>query len=318
MFALDISENRIRIVELLKKKGLFVLNALGEKEFSSRRILPRAIKDLSRETKPFGVISQEVAIAIPEEESFIKIVQLPKKESGEFEDILKEEINKLLPYGVEDVYWDWKIAGGDESVVDCVVVASPKTVVDAYAEILRETGFELALIETQANALLWGAINPLKNFKKIQPTLVLNIDAEKMNVVIFANGMIRFTNSVPMEITRDERDQVVNAARKNAQKPAKDWLLTEKNLLSLVSKLREYINYYEAHLVDLGKKDEDSIKDVIICGDWADFPELIHFLKERLRMRIKGPDNFIPVHPGYTTALGLAFRALYEEITNYA
>lgn len=313
MFALDISENHIRIVEILKKRGKFVLNALGEKEFSSKESLPGAIKELSRETKPFGVISRDVAIAIPEEESFIKIIQLPKKEDGECKDLLREEINKLLPYGVEDVYWDWKITGGDERSIDCIVVASPKTVVDGYAEILRKTGFELALIETQANALLWGAINPLKNFKKICPTLVLNIDATKMNVVIFANGMIRFTNSITMEITRDESDWAVKSARKNTQKPAKDWLLTEKNLISLVSRLREYMDYYQAHLIDSSKKDEDVIKDVIICGAWADFPELINFLKERLEMRVKGPDNFIPVHPGYTTALGLAFRALYEE-----
>lgn len=317
MFALDISENRIRIIELLKTRGRFTLNALGEKEFSSKEALPDAIKELSRETKPSSVISREAAIAIPEEESFIKIIQLPKNENGDPRDLLKKEISKLLPYGAEDIYWDWKVTGGDENHIDCIVAASPKTVIDAYAEMIHKTGFELALIETQANALLWGAINPLKNFKIIQPTLVLNLDTVKINIVIFANGMIRFTNSAKMETGEGghiyENIPLDKTARKNVQEFTKDWLLTEKNLLSLVSKLREYIDYYEAHLVDSIKKEEDLIKDIIVCGAWADFPELINFLKEKLQMNVKGPDNIIPVHPEYTTALGLALRALYEE-----
>lgn len=313
MFALDMSENRIRIVELLKKRGSFVINALGEKEYVSKEALPNVIKELSQETKPSRVISREVAITIPEEESFIKIIQLPKKEGGETRELLREEINKLLPYGVEDVYWDWKVTGGEESHVNCIVVASPKTVVDGYVETIHKTGFGLALIETQANVLLWGAVNPLKNFKTIQPTLVINLDTEKMNVVIFANGTIRFTNSVKMEIARDGSEPAAKILRRDAQKFAKEWLFTEKNLLFLVSKLREYIDYYEAHLIDMAKKDEDSIKNVIVCGAWADFPELISFIKEKLEMHVQGPDTLVPIHPGYTTALGLALRALYEE-----
>lgn len=304
MFALDISGNRIRIVELLKKRGEFLLNGIGEKEFSSQETLPQCIKELARTTKPYPVLSHQVAVAIPEEESFVKIFGAAKKDPRPLYQTVKEKITTVLPYTEEEVYWDWKVAGGGEEIgtVDIIVAASPKIVVDEYIQIIKRSGFEPGLIETEANALAWGVLG-FSGKESGKPLLILGLGLTKITAVIIANGIIYFTTSIQFE-------EIINQPM---EKKGKRAIVTEESLRSLALKIKEYIAYYQAHITLRGDDKSNSIEKIIICGDWADSPEIFGLLRETLLLPIEKPNLIIKINPAYTTALGLAIRGIYEE-----
>lgn len=318
MFALDLSENYIRVLELLKKRDKFLLNGLGEHEYTAKEEVPKLLRELARVTRPHPLLSKEVAFSIPEEESFTKIVQAPQKEPHELKLFLQEEVSKILPYDPNDIYWDWKIitplVPGNEHL-DVMVVAAAKSVIDSYIQLIKEAGFEPAVVESEPNALLWGVRNPFKAYDPKESFLVVNIGSTKTTIIIFAKGAIRFTTSLKLALSADKKtpDYLAVNWNKWIADNKQNIILTEKNLVSLSSKLNEYIEYYRDHLVHPDEKGENSLSSVIISGAWANFPELLDFLSKKLHVPVKRAENIIPLHPAYTTALGLAFRGLYEE-----
>lgn len=317
MFALDVSENRIRILEVLKKGKRLSVNAFGEKEFEKKEELPLLLQALARATRPHGIISREVGLAIPEEESFTKIVQLPQKEPEELKALLSEEVEKILPYGQKDVYWDWKVIGNaltEDAHLDIIFVASPKSVVDFYSSAIQKAGFEPALIETEPNALLWGALNPFRPHDLIPPTLVVDIGVSKVTIVIFSKGAIRFTSSIKLDMSSaTPPDYLAMEWNDWVNTRKEEWSAMQKTLQELAKKLAEYIDYYEEHLVHSHEKNNQSLEDIIVCGAWANFPELLDYLAKKMKKRVRGPEKMFSLHPAYTTALGIALRGIYEE-----
>lgn len=317
MFALDVSENRIRILEVVKKGKHLSVNGFGEKEFAAKEELPDLLRELAKVTRPHEIISHEVGLAVPEEESFTKIVQLPQKEPEELKALLSEEVEKILPYGQKDVYWDWKVIGNalsEESHLDIIFVASPKSVVDFYSGAIQKAGFDPALIETEPNALLWGALNPFRPHDVIPPTLVVDIGMSKVTIVIFSKGAIRFTSSIQMNISSaTPPDYLAMEWNEWVQTRKEEWASMQKALQELAKRLTEYIDYYEEHLVHPHEKDGQALDDIIICGAWANFPELLDYIAKKMKKRVRGPEKMFSLHPAYTTALGIAFRGIYEE-----
>ncbi len=297
MFALNISEKYIRAIELVKEKGAIFIRAMGEKEYEGKQSLPGQIKDLLKNTKPHPIQSSQVAIAIPEEETFIKVIRFPKKEGVSLEKQIQEELGKILPYSPNEVYWDWRLAEEDyrnKSFCDAVIVAATKKIIDSYIDLLTQAGLEPILIETEANALIWGSLNPFNEKKTITPTLIVDFESEKTTIVIFANGAIRFTTS-SKGYSSDQKH-----------------FLSERDLKEISNKLRECINYYNDQFSSQ-ERAANSIKEVIVRGEWATFQEMTSFLEKELALPIKGPANLIPIKPSYAATLGLAFRGLSQK-----
>ncbi len=284
-------------MELVKGKGVISIRAMGEKEYEGKQNLPGQIKDLLKDTKPYPIQSLEVVIAIPEEETFIKVFRFSKKEGISLEKQIQEELGKILPYSPNEVYWDWRLAEEDyrnKSFRDAVIVAATKKIIDSYIDILTQAGLEPILIETEANALIWGSLNPFNEKKDIVPTLIVDFESEKTTIVIFANGAIRFTTSIKGDCSDQKH------------------FLSEPNLKAISDKLREYIDYYNEQFPS-PQRAVNSIKEVIARGEWATFQEMTLFLEKELALPVKGPAKFIPIRPSYAATLGLAFRGLAEK-----
>lgn len=298
MFALDLSENHIRVLELKKEGNKFLLHGLGEQEFHSKESLPQLIKELTLKTKPNPISSHDLALAVPEEETFIKVVRLPKVKHEDLRLELYKEIGKILPYSPEEVYWDWEIVKQDYKTIthyDVIFVASAKKIVDSYIELIQQAGFQPSLIETEANALLWGVINPFENHKKMPPTLILDFGITKTILVIFAKGAIRFTTSL----------KIAQTSQKN--------FLTKENLERIAREVKQYLTYYHEQLLHQHEKEDSIIKNMVLTGQWAAFDQLFSFFEKMLAISVHRPTKIIPIKPQYTTALGLALRGMFEE-----
>lgn len=316
MFALDISEQHIRVLELLKKKQLFSLQGLGQKEFTKQEEIPALLKELVAHTKPLPIVSRDIALVIPEEESFIKIVKVSRKEGNNLNAFLNEEIDKLLPYEKKEVYWDYQMGqtAPESGMIDITLIACPKPIVDSYIALVKKAGFTPSLIETEANALLWGIRDPFSPFAANEPTLAVNIGKKKTTVVIWAQGAIRFTSSVKLGMAENQiPDYLAMDWPQWIQQHKQEWAVTEKNLLMLTLKLREYIQYYNGHLAESGPKNTRELTKVVISGAWANIPELLTFLSKKLGIPAKKPEPVALVDPAYTIALGLALRGFSEE-----
>ena len=208
MFALDISEHHIRILELIKKKGSFFLYGMAEGNFGELDEIPSLLKELVAKAKPNPIQTREVALVIPEEETFTHVATITKDEAQTSQAKLLEKISGVLPYAPEEIYWDWRIIEENKKAddhVDAVFVAATKKIVDTYIDLVVKAGFQPLVIETEPNALVWGALNPLYAPAVDEPIILASFNPPKATLIIFANGAIRFTTSVKIIAEEGEK-----------------------------------------------------------------------------------------------------------------
>lgn len=313
MFALDLTKPYLRVLELKRKDRRALLQGLAEEKIEKIEALPELLVKLMKAAKPKPITSRHVAIALPEEETFIKTVQVEKNDKDSLKAELLERVSKDLPFSPEEIYWDWHLVGAGESSnhYDITFVAAEKKIVDNYIALIEQTGCHVAMIETEANALLWGAINPSTISSTTEPTLIVDLGLEKTTVVFFAYGAIRFSTSTE---TRLSHRATVAAEKTGDRKP----LLTQKNLNYIVKQVNDYIEYYSENLAEKhGEGGVQNIKRIVVTGQWATFPELLSFIEKKLNIPVYEQAKMLPIKPTYVTALGLALRGLYEENNAY-
>lgn len=302
MFALDISEEKqIRILEVIKKRKQLFVQGMAEGELFDINELPQVLQKLVGEATPNPIKRRELAFAIPEEKTFIKVIELPKRKPETLQTLLLEKISSFLPYAPEEIYWDWSIVDTKEALDhdDAIFVAAEKKTVDTYLDLITSAGFETMLIETEANALLWGALNPLDIGANIEPTMLVDFGTVKITIVIFAKGAIRFTTSI---MPTNQSSAVGNSP--SNKKNTDD---------ELANQIKAHIDYYQEHLVHPHDSKSTSISKIILTGAWADIKKSVSFFEKKLKLPVREQPKIFPLKPSYITALGLALRGIYEE-----
>jgi len=302
MFALDISdEKKIRILEITKKRKRIFVQGMGEEQVSDIHEIPPVLQKLVNETTPNPIKSRKLAFAIPEEKTFIKVIELPKGKLETLQILLLEKISNFLPYAPEEIYWDWSIVDKKETLdhYDAIFVAAEKKNVDTYLELITSAGFEPMLIETEANALLWGALNPLDINANIEPTMLVDFGTVKITIVIFAKGAIRFATSImPAKQSTFAHD---------------DSASMQNHTDELANQIKAYIDYYHEHLVHPHDSKPTIISKLILTGAWTDIEKTVSFFEKKLKLPVREQPKIFPLKPTYITALGLALRGIYEE-----
>ena len=111
MFAIDISKNTIRLLKLEKQDNAFTINGAIETKFDEIKalkdinIISSSIKNGMANAKPNPIEDKEVGFSIPEEESFIKILNI---DNSMPKDKIPSLIEKEIPYSLDEIYWDYK------------------------------------------------------------------------------------------------------------------------------------------------------------------------------------------------------------------
>ncbi|MDP3900159.1 MAG: type IV pilus assembly protein PilM [bacterium] len=212
-FGLDISDRSFKIVQLNKKRHNIVLQAIGKWRVPSGAIEDGIIKDQKTVigiinkliNKPmYGKISSKNVIAsLPETKTFINLIDIDASE-GEFRNVLERKIEKNIPYTLDEVNYDWQVVEKNKKIKKVLVGIVEKKVANQYYNILNEAGLTPIALEIEAVAISRSLL-PI-SAKKILPTLIVDVGAERSSCVAFANNSILFTMSLPLsghEITDD-------------------------------------------------------------------------------------------------------------------
>ena len=118
-FALDISDLSLKIVKLEKRGRALKLTSFGRAEIKPGLIKDGEIKD---EKKLAEVIKEAikgingeklktkyVAVSLPEERSFLQIIQMPKIPEDDLRAAIIFEAENYIPLPVDNVYLDFQI-----------------------------------------------------------------------------------------------------------------------------------------------------------------------------------------------------------------
>lgn len=344
-FGLDISDFSIKMTQLKKKRRKFNLESFSrisipegvikEGKIEKEKELAGLIKKSLIEAKGELIKNPYAVCSLPEQHSFVKIIQLPRMKMDEAKEAIKWEIEANIPLSLEEVYLDWQIIPSKKPSdrLDILINAAPRKLVDEYLNVLRLADIEPVVFEIESIAT---ARSLIKNELSPKPVLIIDLGYNRTSFIVFAGNSIRFTSSIPIS-----NQQMIAAIAKKlgvSQKEAqalkfKIGLDKDKekgkifnallpSLTELINKIKDYTIFYKEH--DQVKSDyQEDVSKIILCGGGAYLKGLPKYLSNRLKIPVslgnpwinilKPPLNKIPGIPykeslAYTTALGLALR----------
>ncbi|MBI3671315.1 type IV pilus assembly protein PilM [Candidatus Azambacteria bacterium] len=348
-FGLDISDRSLKFAQLRKTNKGFYLSAFGSQdikegiiqngEIKNEDALAEIIKNAVASPIKGKLTTNHVVFSLPEEHSFLRVLQIPNMSHDETAEAIKWEIEQNIPLGIDEVYFDWQVIENSGSAQadhqDIFIAAIPKNVADPYISTLTKAGLTHVSMEPESVSV---ARSVVKNAKTESPVFILDIGSTTTSFVIFSGNVPRFSSS-----SQIAGKKMIDAIKSNLgvdeaeairlfnevgfdKKLDTDGKVTEAIAPlfdNIIAQMDNYISFYGSHSVGDNDAKKKSFEKIILSGGVANLfgasghiagkvgikTELANpwsnILKEPLR---EVPDLSYRQSLGYTTALGLALR----------
>ncbi|PIS42461.1 MAG: hypothetical protein COT24_03395 [Candidatus Kerfeldbacteria bacterium CG08_land_8_20_14_0_20_40_16] len=348
MFGLDISDRTLRAVSLTRKGKMISVNSINEitlpagliegGEILKSDALVPYLKKLLQDAKPHKIKGKDTIACLPEHQSFIKVIQVPKKNGQLQPSLIKSEVANHIPFPIEEMYLDWQIikeqAGPNAKKLNVLVGAAPKNIVDVYQETLKKANLVPIILEIESIAIARSLVSfDLKNSNV--GSLIIDFGLDRTSFIIFDKNLIQFTSGITT-ISGNRMTDVISknlslsqAEGEKAKKLAgldprigkgKVALALQQVVDDLLSKIREIISFYKEHYPG-----GNQINKIILAGGGSNLKLLDRVLFQSLKITTQRGDSLTNLgkknitfltgknQSSFATAIGLALKAIKND-----
>ncbi len=277
--SIDISSKKIRVMKLKNSHGnslpeiykeieidkkCDIINISKTKDINSEeaKILVETLSKLKKELK-----LKFVAVALPEIETYIYKIQLPKEALKNIYSAVQFSIEENVPLSMVDAVFDYSILDDEELLkkgkIDIVVMVFPKNVISVYTTILNQAGLFPVCFQSESIA---SAAAVIKSGDK-DPYLLIRLLDDRTNVAIVERNTVQYSSSVSVgmnEIISNQNGDKATELKNALNKLLVFWFTNR--------------NFGEEH-----KK----IKTAYIIGENSSSQEIDEFLERHLKINVE-------------------------------
>jgi type IV pilus assembly protein PilM len=213
LIGLDIGSHAIKLVEIedtkkgriLKNFGIIGLpqDAIVEGAIKEMEIVSSAIKTLYKNLK---IKNKNVVTSISGYSVIVKKISIQKRGEAELDASIQDEAEQYIPFDINDVNLDYEILTlpgeeeaskkgeadkGDKGLMDVMLVAAKKDIVEDYVSLLHLTGLSPAILDVDAFALQNAFELSAENISGCYA--LVNVGAEELGINAIKNGVSIFT-----------------------------------------------------------------------------------------------------------------------------
>jgi type IV pilus assembly protein PilM len=344
---LDISDQSIKyfFFRTTGKSGATGLSASGEFAVPEGIIVKGEIKnegELVRLISGWRTEEKEIpagaffSVSLPEEKSFLRVIQLPRMKEEEISHAIRWEIEANIPLAFEEMMYDYEIitptgTGEQPDHLDVIVTAFPKALVDSYVRVLRGAGLPLAALGLESEAIARAIVG---DFHDGIPRIIADIGRTRTSLIVCIGGVLMFTTTIELggqvienslakafQISQEEALHMkmrIGLDRKERNGAVFEALLPVMAVLG--DELGRVVEYYQHHAAHMHGV-PDTIASVMLVGGDANLLGIETYLSSALRLPVAVADPFIGVYPAnaftlpplrknesltFATAIGLA------------
>lgn len=341
---LDISDRSIKYVTFAEGRG-GALALFGEREIPEGVMVEgriereaefvMALRDVyrlfGRHFSPMGAVA-----CLPEEKSFLRLLQLPTVSPAEVAGALRWQIEGQIPLPAEDLAYDYEIIepfSGPSGHLDVAITAYPKGIVDSYVAAIKEAGFQPIALELESQAVARAVLGSERTPEAVA---IVDMGRNRTTLAICAGGSVIFTATLPVgghvmdaAVAKATGADAAEAGRLKREHGLAKNVYDGKIFAALAplidmtaGELTRTIVYYEDHISHI-HGGSPRITRVLTCGGEANLAGLDTYLASRVRVPVAAADPFsgrdrylpyaIPEMPrrtalAFAAAIGLASR----------
>ena len=272
--------------------------------------------------------------ALPEEKSFLRLIQIPAIKQEDIAHAVRWEIENQIPLPAEEIIYDYEIMDTSEKPehLDVQITAFPRNLISSYVRAFRAANMQLVALELESQSIvraLWGS-------GEAGARIILDIGRTRSSIVLFSGGTMLFTSTLEiggiifekhiaehLGVSLQEADTIKkeDGLNKKARKGEvyQALLPAVATLANELSRARDYYRGHEGHEGSL-QRDIDAI---LLSGGDANLIGLDAYLSRTLNIPTARADPFAAINDltnydippmtraqamSYTAAIGLALR----------
>ncbi|MBI2624599.1 type IV pilus assembly protein PilM [Candidatus Parcubacteria bacterium] len=348
-FGLDFSDRSVKLVSLRRRGKSLYLATWGHAQIPLGLVEKGEVRDeaaLAAATRSFlksglkgeRLRTRHVILALPEQHSFVRVVELPPVAQTQAGEAVRWEAEANIPLPIDEMELDWQEVAppGQGGQREALIAATPKKVVAAYLAVLRGAGLTPLVIEVESMAL---ARSIVPGFATAEALLIMDVGETDTSFVIFDDDVVQFTSSVSLcgvdftkaicrelGISEADAEQLKVATSLDAADDQGSRVAAAMRPLldALAIQIQEYLQYYLDHAPPQ-HAGHAQIRRVFVSGGGANVVGLPQYLSRRLSLDVELANPWINVFPqpmqelpaisyqeslAYTTAIGLALRGV--------
>ncbi|MBN1849529.1 MAG: type IV pilus assembly protein PilM [Deltaproteobacteria bacterium] len=354
LVGLDIGSHSIKLVEIDDtKKGMVLKNfgiiglpkdAVVEGTVREMEVVASALKNLYKNLK---IKNKNVAIAISGFSVIVKKINIAKREEAELEASIHDEAEQYIPFDISDVNLDYEILSGkeeiseirdgeesdEESVMDVMLVAAKKDIIEEYVSLIHLAGLNPVLVDVDAFAVQNAFEMSMKDVSGCYA--LVNIGAEELGINAVKDGVSIFTRDSAyggsqiteaimseFDVSFEEAENIkLGGAKVDDKKEVLEEIFTTV-VSGWVQEIKRALDFLSTTYPD------ESIEKIILSGGACRLPgfkkflqmetdipvmELKPFADLQINEKVFDPRYLSYMAPQAAVAVGLALRSIDDK-----
>ena len=341
---LDIGSSSIKLLELAEMKGGYQLRSFGIAPLPPEGIVDGALMDsvsivesIKGLTSALRIRNKDVVTSVSGHSVIVKKINIPVMTEDELEESIQWEAERYIPFDINDVNMDFQILGpieGNEELMDVILVAAKKDIINDYLSVIIEAGFNPVIVDIDSFAIenMFEANYPVT---RDEVTALANIGASVTNINILKRGVSSFTrdiftggNSITEEIQRqlnvdfDEAEalKLGNRMDEASQKVVQEALKSSLN--SLATEIAKSLDFFHS------TSSQEKVDKLLLSGGCAKISGIENVIEEQagIPVEIANPfkeidcskrdldvDYLKEMEPIMAVSVGLALRRVGDK-----
>ena len=288
-----------------------------------------------RAPRPKRKLERFCVASLPEEKSFVRVIELPTLQAGDMAHAVRWELEGVIPLPMDQAIFDFEPvpAGSGRERREVLITAFPRDIVESYHRVLARSGFTPLALELESQAISRALIAAELAERSV---IIADIGANRTSFVIFAGGSMLFTKSIAvggrdferaiaeaLGVSSEEARVLKIAVGLNRSGRGEEIFRALGPLVALLTaELGKLLGFYRDHLA-AKRHDLGDVERVVLCGGDANLIGFEQYVAVAAKKSVVLGDPFANLHfpagtiPSiprnqslkYTTAIGLGLRA---------
>jgi len=321
VWAIDIGNSSLKALNLSTERG--VLEVIGFDNIRHGKILSGTdVTAAEREelialslrqfVNKYDLSMDEIAISVPSQNSFARFVTLPPVEEKRIPEMVKFEAVQQIPFGINDVQWDWQqMTEPDSPEIRVGIFAIKNEVVNSTLEYFSREDIQVSYVQMAPMALYNYLLHDRPDLvtSDTQATVILNIGAENTDLVVCTKSSVwqrciliggnTFTKAIAdtFRLNFEKAEKLKRTAP--VSKYARQILQAMRPVFTdLASEVQRSLGFYNS------SNPNTKITRIIALGGGTKLRGILKYLHQTLQIPVERPDSFkrLGIGPGVSPA----------------
>ncbi|MBN2180568.1 MAG: type IV pilus assembly protein PilM [Sedimentisphaerales bacterium] len=330
VWAIDIGHNSLKALYLSTERG--VVEVVGYDNIRHGKILSGdGITDAEREeliaislrklVTKYDLSMDEIAIAVPSQNSFARFVNLPPVEAKRIPEMVQFEAVQQIPFGINDVQWDWQLmTEPDSPEIKVGIFAIKNDVVNYAMQPFTREDIEISYVQMAPMALYNFLLydRPDLVTSDNQATVIINVGAGNTDLVVCTPSAVwqrciliggnTFTKAIAdtFRLNFEKAEKLKRTAP--VSKYARQIFQAMRPVFTdLASEIQRSLGFYSS------SNPNTKIVRIIGMGGGTRLRGLLKYLQQTLQIPVERPDSFKRLAIGS----GVSQAKFHENVSDF-